>query len=133
MISRGVIVRDGHVLMVRQYVQRGDIIWTFPGGGIEKGETPEQAMIREVKEETGYVTKVNEQLPSQHDKFTYIAEIISGKLFLDKHLPGNADVLELAWINLKDKEKFDAYTLPVIEQLLHRMGKPDYRTIDFHQ
>lgn len=111
--------------MVRQYVQRGDIIWNFPGGGIEKGETPEQAMIREVKEETGYVTKVIEQLPSLQDKYTYIAGIISGKLFLDKQLPGNADILEAARINLNDKDKFDSYTLPVIEHLLHRIGKPD--------
>lgn len=111
--------------MFRQYVQRGETIWNFPGGSIEKGGTPEQAMIREVKEETGYVTKVIEQLLSQHDKFTYIAEIISGKLFLDKQLPHNADILEAAWIKLNDKDKFDSCTLPVIEHLLNRMGKPD--------
>ncbi|TYS01549.1 NUDIX hydrolase [Rossellomorea vietnamensis] len=125
MISRGVIIREGHVLMVRQYVQRGAIIWNFPGGGIEKGETPEQAMIREVKEETGYQTKVIEQLPSLHGKFTYIAEIISGKLFLDKHIPDNADILEAAWINLNNVERFDSYTRPVIEQVLNRMAVQD--------
>lgn len=39
-------------------VKRRDVpIWVVPGGGIESNETPEQAIVREVKEESGY--KVN--------------------------------------------------------------------------
>jgi len=36
MISQALITRNDKVLMVRQHVQRGDIVWNFPGGGIEK-------------------------------------------------------------------------------------------------
>ncbi|BBH24566.1 hypothetical protein Back11_59110 [Paenibacillus baekrokdamisoli] len=52
MIAQGIIVQGNSVLMVKQFVQRGDIVWNFPGGGIEENETPEQACLREVKEET---------------------------------------------------------------------------------
>ena len=53
MIAQAVIIKDDHLLMVRQYVERGDIVWNYPGGGIEGNETSEIACIREVKEKTG--------------------------------------------------------------------------------
>lgn len=46
-----VILRDAHVLMVRHVEERRDF-WTLPGGGVESGETPAQAVLREVAEET---------------------------------------------------------------------------------
>ncbi len=44
---------DGlNVLMVNQ-IYEGRDYWCLPGGGIERGETPEQAAVRELKEECG--------------------------------------------------------------------------------
>lgn len=52
--ARGIIVKDGKVLLNHS----GKFgCYEFPGGGLEEGETPEQAMVREVAEETGYVVK----------------------------------------------------------------------------
>lgn len=46
------IIRDGSIVML--YVDHGSHgHWTLPGGGVEDGEAPEQAVIREVVEETG--------------------------------------------------------------------------------
>lgn len=40
-------------------IKRQDVpVWVLPGGGIEKGERPEEALIREVQEETGYQVKI---------------------------------------------------------------------------
>ena len=47
-----VIIEDGRVLMVQQTYQ-GKRLWTFPGGSIEPGETPEMAARREAKAEVG--------------------------------------------------------------------------------
>jgi ADP-ribose pyrophosphatase YjhB (NUDIX family) len=50
---------NAEVLMVRSNDSEG---WGVPSGRIEKGETPEECCIREVKEETGYDVRVIENL-----------------------------------------------------------------------
>ena len=50
--ARGIILRLGKVAMIHS---RRDGYYKFPGGGIEQAETPEAAMIREVREEAGLI------------------------------------------------------------------------------
>ncbi|MFI7596414.1 NUDIX domain-containing protein [Actinoplanes sp. NPDC049681] len=57
--AAAVIIRDGRVLMVHERSRRdgGREWWTLPGGGIDPGETAEDAVRREVLEEVGLVVK----------------------------------------------------------------------------
>jgi len=119
MISQALIIREGQLLMVKQYVFGGRIVWNFPGGGIEEDETPEQACIREVKEETGFETVINSLLSiDDHDKYIYVADIIGGEMGFDKNDASNDDLLEVAWISLDDHEKFDQVTEPLVRMFL---------------
>jgi len=72
-------------------VKRRDIpIWVIPGGGIEKGESPEEGAIRETKEESGFdikiVRKVAEYTYKNRGKMAHIfeAEVIGGKAQLNR-------------------------------------------------
>ena len=51
------IINEDCVLMV-QHRENDRIYWTFPGGEVEIGEIPEEAVIREIKEETGLDCKI---------------------------------------------------------------------------
>ena len=54
-----VVVRDGLVLLARD---AGQGHFNMPGGGIENGESPEQAAVRELLEETGMTATTTESL-----------------------------------------------------------------------
>ncbi len=51
---RGGVFKDGKILMVREIA---DGRWTLPGGWADANETPSEAAVREVFEESGYKTK----------------------------------------------------------------------------
>lgn len=48
----GIVSRDNELLMVKEE-NSGSLHWDIPAGGVELGESPEEALIREVFEETG--------------------------------------------------------------------------------
>ena len=63
--SLALVVRDSKILMIHTYrFQR--YIYELPGGGIEAGETPEEAAVRELQEECGLIGTVLRPLNVLH-------------------------------------------------------------------
>jgi len=56
--SVGAIIHDHNGRLLLQEKSSGEA-WSLPAGGIELGETPQQAVAREVMEETGYAVAVH--------------------------------------------------------------------------
>ncbi|MFJ8230399.1 NUDIX hydrolase [Streptomyces sp. NPDC094448] len=54
-VAAAVITRpmDGRIVLVRRRVPEGDLSWQFPAGKVEAGESPEEAAVREAREEVG--------------------------------------------------------------------------------
>ncbi|UYM03736.1 NUDIX domain-containing protein [Solicola gregarius] len=68
------VIRDGAVLLTR-ISRRGHPAgaWTLPGGGVDHGESPRDALVREVYEETGLRAEVGALLDVHDTHFTGMA------------------------------------------------------------
>lgn len=61
------VIRDDSILMVNQLNEAGRRVWTLPGGGVEAGETPAVAVLRELAEETQLRGTVRRELVAGPD------------------------------------------------------------------
>ena len=112
-ISAAIIVRDGRVLMVRRRVGEGELLWQFPAGGIEAGETAEDAAVRETLEETGLTVAAVKVLgdrvhPKTGRQMSYVAcELLDGVA----HVADAEELAEVAWAAHSELAAFVPYGL----------------------
>ncbi len=88
-----IIVQDDSILLVR-HVKDGQTYWLLPGGGVEFGESLEEALVRELQEEANLDIKVkdlviaNDSLPPDRHRHVlnlyFTAEIVDGELICAK-------------------------------------------------
>jgi 8-oxo-dGTP diphosphatase len=126
----GIIRREGKLLLIHRF-KEGREYWVFPGGGVEEGESREQALRREMLEETGL-----ELLSYQ---FLYASTLQPGCLFydctlapgepwlggpeLEAHSPDNQFILE--WVDLGRAVELEGlYPLPDRARLLAGFAPP---------
>jgi len=112
-ISKSVIQKNGKFLLLRRasHSKSYPNLWDFAGGKHEPGETPEQAVIRETKEETGYgiepgiEIKTEEYHDEKHDLlFHYFApKILSGELTL------SSDHSDFKWLSKEEMKDFEPH------------------------
>ncbi|WP_428075226.1 NUDIX hydrolase [Candidatus Avelusimicrobium luingense] len=115
--SCGGVVLDGKkVLLVQVKNMKGKKIWTFPKGHIEAGETPRQAALREVLEETGYRASIIYPMIRVHYAFTlqgnYIKKMVQWYLMkklgrIGKH--DASEIIAIRWVSLPKAHELVQY------------------------
>jgi 8-oxo-dGTP pyrophosphatase MutT (NUDIX family) len=105
---KAVIVRDGKFLMLKSE-RKGPDGFSFPGGLVEKGESLEEALVREVKEETGlevnpgkvfYSEKYIHPLGSETIGVYFSSSLLGGKIALGSE--ADHKFVSLDWVLPKD-------------------------------
>lgn len=122
------IIRNDEILMVRHRDGEREY-WTLPGGGIEPSESPQEAAVREVKEETGLEARVCRflfeamYLDGSSTSQCFLLEIAEGQEATlgydpeEAHLPASSQLLQdVGWHTL-DSMKDDVQVKQVVQCL----------------
>lgn len=128
--SRCVLIENDKVLLI--YREKNDrIYYVFPGGGVEDGETNEECLIRECREELGIEINIIKQLYEVKGKdflqHFFLIERVSGEI-------GSGDANEYdinrvgglqrpVFIDINELVNLEVVSRPIVEQLLSNYKK----------
>ncbi|MFZ4648178.1 MAG: NUDIX domain-containing protein [Patescibacteria group bacterium] len=123
----GILLKGDEVLLIhRKNIKE---YFVFPGGGVEKGETIEQAVSRELKEETSIKISIAKLLykhiyDDTTEQYFYLCDYISGEPKLSDNsienqemLKGN-DYYQPLWVKLSELRNLLVYPLEIRDLLL---------------
>ena len=120
-VSAALVIRDGRILITQRHADAHlGGLWEFPGGKLEAGETFEQCLVREIREELGVEIAVGEMFEevahrypekSVHLKF-FICRVVSGE-------PQPLDCAAVKWVKQTELADFEfpAADLRLLEKL----------------
>lgn len=127
----GVVVHEGRVLLIRRGKEPLYGRWVVPGGTVELGESLHEALVREMREETGLeveplelltafdrIEREGEQVRYHYVIVDYLCRLRSGEA------RAASDALDVAWAKPEELERYDlrAKALEVVQDALRRSG-----------
>lgn len=127
-IARAIVIR-GEQLLVMKRDKHGEKYFALPGGEVDTGETIEQAVIREVQEETSIEVKVvreiyHEEVEEFGETSYFICDYVSGEPMLDPNAEevqqtAEGNIYQPMWLEIRALE--DTVFLP--RNVAHKLEK----------
>ncbi len=128
----GLVVHKNKILLTKRNeseLKDAHLKWEFPGGKVDYGETPQEAVAREIEEETGVKVKVGRLLPYIHTvnwEYPWGTQhtIIFGfecKYVSEKKREQDHHVDSIAWVPLN--EYLSLETLPGGKEFFESLGR----------
>ncbi len=115
-IALGIVIYKQQILIVRRKEKEGKLLWQFPGGEVLDNETGEQAVIRELREETGLSCKTIKLLGERMHPYTkremsyWACEYCHGKIEIS-----DEDLDRAIWIPINKLD--DYFTTDIYESV----------------
>ena len=134
-------MRDDHLLLIKHREHAsGRAYWVIPGGGGEEGETEEECVAREMREETNLDVRVERLLIDEEMKDSPVYE--RAKTYLCRVIDGEAKpgyepeveasqhygIVEVRWFDLRHPETWDTlvyadlFTFPLMQMIQGALG-----------
>jgi len=125
-VSAALIFRDGRLLITQRHAKSHlGGLWEFPGGKREPGETFEQCLIREIREELGVEISVGELF--EDISHTYPEKSVRLKFFICRLLSGEPQPLDCAAVKWVEKSELATHAFPAADaQLLEKLKSPQF-------
>lgn len=126
-VAVAMVDKDGRVLLAQRPPGKNMAgLWEFPGGKIEQGETPEAALVRELREELGIDTAESCFAPLTFASHRYDTFHLFMPLYVCRVWKGMVTAKEgqgLAWVYPKEFDKYpmppaDIPLVPILKDLL---------------
>jgi mutator protein MutT len=126
-VSAALIFRNGKLLITQRHAKSHlGGLWEFPGGKREPGETAEQCLVREIREELGAEISAGELFAEiSHD---YPEKSVHLKFFLCRLLSGEPQPLDCAAVKWIEKPELAAHEFPAADtRLLEKLRGLEFK------
>jgi len=125
-VTAAVLEKDGKILIAKR--KKGDRLggkWEFPGGKLAIGETPEECLKRELKEELDLEAEIGEFICSC--RFSYLLVPLELLVYKARYISGEVKALdhdEIAWVTPQELDRYDFVKVDV--EVMQRLKRDIY-------